>query len=300
MIHQVFANRSNAGDWLSARGIRSLLGQHAVQEHLCDEPFVAATLEALAAAAPDDLVVIGGGGLLTDYFAPLWHGLRDLPRLRLCLWGVGVVDHKAAPSLRTIAVVRDVAARALVCRVRDERTRELLLPLPIAEPVPCPSLVAVSPQPADGHGVLHCANLTIAGEVAYAEMRRQAMAFAERTGRPFRETNNQINAGREHELAAVLELYRRSDLVLSSRLHGCLLAMATGRPVLAVSGDRKIESAMAAAGLASWVLEPDGLDRLPQRLLELPAQRDAGDYRELARRQNHAVAAAVLAAGGLA
>src|SRR5688572_29116943 len=124
VIHQVFANRSNAGDWLSARGIRSLLGQHAVREHLCDEPFVGQTLQALATATPDDLVVIGGGGLVMDYFAPLWRGLLQLPALRLCLWGIGVVDHKAAPSLRTIDLVRDVAARALVCRVRDERTRE--------------------------------------------------------------------------------------------------------------------------------------------------------------------------------
>lgn len=299
MIHQVFANRSNAGDWLSARGIRSLLQPHPVREHLCDEPFVAATLAALAAAAADDLVVIGGGGLLMDYFAPLWRGLLQLPALRLCLWGIGVVDHKAAPSLRTIDLVREVAARALVCRVRDQRTRELLLPLPLGEPAPCPSLLAVPLQPPDGHGLLHCANLTIAGEAAYREMRRQALAFAERSGRPFRETNNQLVAGRENELAAVLDLYRRSDLVLSSRLHGCLLAIATGRPVLAVSGDRKIESAMAAAGLAAWVLERDALEQLPQRLLDLPTQRDAADYRELAQRQNRAVAAEVLAAGGL-
>ena len=41
MIHHVFANRSNIGDWLSARGIQALLGPQRVMEHLCDEPFVA-------------------------------------------------------------------------------------------------------------------------------------------------------------------------------------------------------------------------------------------------------------------
>jgi polysaccharide pyruvyl transferase WcaK-like protein len=300
VIHQVFANRSNAGDWLSARGIRSLLAPHEVREHLCDEPFVADTLAELAASPAGDLVVIGGGGLVMDYFAPLWRGLRELPRLRTCLWGVGVVDHKAAPSLRTMDVVRVVAARALLCRVRDERTRELLAPLRLDVPVPCPSLVAVPLPPGSGHGVLHVASLELVGEAAYARMRSEAMAFAERSGRPFREINNRISAGRDDELEGVLAAYRAADVVLSSRLHGCLLAIATGRKVLAVSGDRKIESAMAAAGLGADVLEPHELEQLPRRLAALHAQRDPADYRARARSENRAVAAAVLAAGGVA
>ena len=42
-VYHVFANRSNAGDWLSARGIQSLLGPVSVTELLCDEPFVPET-----------------------------------------------------------------------------------------------------------------------------------------------------------------------------------------------------------------------------------------------------------------
>ena len=40
MIHHVFANRSNIGDWLAARRIQHLLRPLTVKEHLCDEPFV--------------------------------------------------------------------------------------------------------------------------------------------------------------------------------------------------------------------------------------------------------------------
>src|SRR5205823_8029379 len=73
-LYHVFANRSNAGDWLSARGIRSLLDAPAVTELLCDEPFVPETLERLSSAGPGDLIVIGGGGLFMDYFEPFWRG----------------------------------------------------------------------------------------------------------------------------------------------------------------------------------------------------------------------------------
>ena len=50
MIHHVYANQSNVGDWLSARGIQSLLAPLTVTEHLCDEPFVPETLRKLAKA----------------------------------------------------------------------------------------------------------------------------------------------------------------------------------------------------------------------------------------------------------
>lgn len=293
MIHLVYANRSNAGDWLSARGIRLLLGDRPVTEHLCDEPFVASTLRALATAGPDDLVIVGGGGLLMDYFTPLWRGLAELTHLRLCLWGLGVVDLKAEPSLPPLPLLREVASRALVCRVRDQHTRELLAPLVLPEPVPCPSLVAVTPRPTTERGVLHVANLTTVGEPAYAAMRERAGAFAERTGRPFRETNNRLEADREDRLAAVLALYQRSDVVLSSRLHGCLFAIGMGRRVLAVSGDRKIESAMAAAGLGDWVLDAGDVDRVPRRLAELGDQPDPGAFRAAAIAANRAVAAEV-------
>ena len=46
MIHHVFANRSNIGDWLSAIGIQSLLGDIPVCEHLADAPCVPETLAA--------------------------------------------------------------------------------------------------------------------------------------------------------------------------------------------------------------------------------------------------------------
>ncbi len=300
VVHHVFANRSNVGDWASAKGIQKLLDGCRIVEHLCDEPFVDATLAALAKADPRDLVVVGGGGLLMDYFAPLWRGLRALPALRLCIWGVGVVDHKAGRSLPPLDVIRDVFRRALVCRVRDEHTRDVLSPFGLAEPVPCPSLVAVAPRPQAERGVLHAANLDLVGDAAYASMRREAMAFAERTKRPYRETDNRLAPADERTYAAALSLYERSDVVVSSRLHGCLLAIATGRRIVAVSGDRKVESTMQAAGLGDWVLDTDRLGDLPERLARVDEQPNATTFRDGAVRRNRVVAADVLVALGAA
>jgi polysaccharide pyruvyl transferase WcaK-like protein len=128
------------------------------------------------------------------------------------------------------------------------------------------------------------------GPETYEVMTRMAEAFAERTGRSYRQKNNLISAGHAGQLKAVLDLYASADLVLTSRLHGCIIALAMGRKVLAVSGDRKVESFMEAAGLRDWVCDLDEIDRLPRRLQALPSQIVPTQFVDRARVQNRAVA----------
>lgn len=291
MIHQVYANRANAGDWLSARGIRALLPDVEVREHLCDLPFVERTLEDLENAGPDDLVIVGGGGLLMDYFDPFWTGMARLAsRLRLVLWGIGVVDLKREESLPRMEALETVVGAARLCVFRDEATRSRFARHDLPHPVPCPSLVAVESRPAPERGLLHAANYTTAGADAYEAMVRLGRGLADATDRPYRETNNEIRAGREADLAALLSLYVRSDVVLSSRLHGCVIGLALGRKVLAVSGDRKIEAFMRAMGLEEWVLDHDRMEELPAYLDALERQPSAADRVDRGRDANRAVA----------
>ena len=72
MIYHIFANRSNIGDWLSAKGIQTLLAPAEITECLCDEPFLDETFDRLSDATSRDFIVIGGGGLFMDYFVPFW------------------------------------------------------------------------------------------------------------------------------------------------------------------------------------------------------------------------------------
>lgn len=272
MIHLVYANRSNAGDWLSARAIRALLAPAEVTEHLCDEPFVAATLARLGAAPPADLAVIGGGGLLMDYFAPFWRGLLALsPPPRFCIWGAGVCAWKHASSQLDSALLAAITRQSLLCVVRDELTREAMSAaagrvLPPA--APCPSLLAVAPPAAPGFGVLHVDHQDLLGVEGCARVDAAVRAFAARTGRPVRTTNNRMPPGDEAALQRILSLYAGADVVVTSRLHGAVLGIAHGCRVAAVAADSKIDAFLGAAGLGEWVLGPAQLGTpLLERLL---------------------------------
>lgn len=296
MIHHVYANRSNIGDWLSARAIQSLLAPHAVAEHLCDEPFVPGTLAALAELSPDDLIVIGGGGLFMDYFEPFWEGFRAIARrVPFCVWGVGYCDLKREPSRPSSRLLEDIVSRARLCVVRDGLSRGLLGACHLPDPVPCPSMALMSERPAAGRGLLHVDNYTTAGADVHDAMDAAGAAFASATRRPHVKTNNRIEPGDERALLQILKLYARSDLVLSSALHGCVIAVSMGRPVLAVSGDWKIEAFMQAAGLGDWVCDIGEATLVPERLLRLDGQPSTGAFAHRAREANRAVAARVLA-----
>jgi polysaccharide pyruvyl transferase WcaK-like protein len=294
MIHHVFANRSNIGDWLSARGIQSLLAPLEVTEHLCDEPFIDETLTALSTLGRDDLIVIGGGGLFMDYFTPFWSGLlRVGERVPFCIWGVGYCDLKREESRPPHSLMESVIANSRLCVVRDELSRQLIAVNSLPAPVPCPSIAAVATPEQGGTALLHAVNRSTAGEETYEAMCAHARSFADRTGRRYLEIKNRIPADSKRTLAASLETYASADLVLSSRLHGCIIALAMGQKVLAVSGDRKIESFMHAAGLDEWVCDLDELDSIPDRLESLPSQQPRRGFLEWARRQNREIAETV-------
>ncbi|MBC8144627.1 MAG: polysaccharide pyruvyl transferase family protein [bacterium] len=295
MIHHVFANRANVGDWMSARAIQRLLGGDVV-EHLCDEPFVASTLESLATLRDDDIVVIGGGGLLMDYFEPFWTGFAGIAdRLRYCIWGVGLCDLKRENTRLDRELMQSMFATSEVTVVRDQLTaRAFDGHLAIA---PCPSVCIVDGR-APGFGVLHVDALDNVGDDVYHAMETVARSFAVETSRPFNSINNMIPAGDARALSDTIAQYAAADLIVTGRLHGCIIGLAMGRKVMAVSGDWKIESFMRAAGLREWVCDLADTDALSDMLHRLPGQQSPDSFLQNARSANQAIASHIQAIGG--
>lgn len=291
MIHHVFANRSNIGDWLSARGIQCLLQPHEVVEHLCDEPYVSETLSELKSTTRDDLIVIGGGGLFMDYFEPFWEGFRAIAeRVPFVIWGVGYCDMKHAPSRPSTSLLEAIAAQSQLCQVRDELTRSYLQNCDLPAAVICPSITMVSGPTVPRQGLLYSDAYDNVGPAVYKRTVATLKKYAALTGRSYLQTNNIIAKGNESQLEKTLRLYAAADLVIASRLHGCILGAAMGCRVLAISGDRKIESFMHTIGLEDWILDLKQIEDLPARLDTLPGQDSPEEFIVDARLKNRAFA----------
>jgi polysaccharide pyruvyl transferase WcaK-like protein len=75
----------------------------------------------------------------------------------------------------------------------------------------------------------------------------------------------------------LLEFFRRLDVVISSRLHGVLLAIVAARPVLALSHERKVRAVMNDAGVSSFCTEltTANMEQITERLADLTDQLDS-------------------------
>jgi len=295
MIYHVYANRSNIGDWLSAKGIQSLLGKREITECLCDEPFIEETIAVLSKATTEDLIVIGGGGLLMDYFTPFWEAFRPIAgRVSFCVWGIGYCDIKHEHSLPPNTLVEEVLRKSKCTIVRDELSRSHLPGIQLPTPVPCPSINIIEKVRQPGFDILHVNNYTTAGEAAYEAMCNSAKTFAAKEGLVYRETNNRITKNSEKELQQILSLYEKSGIILSSALHGCIIGVAMGLKVLAVSGDWKIDAFMEAVGLGEWVLDISELELIPGKLKQLNTQVFPADSLYEVKYENEKVAEQIL------
>ena len=229
-----------------------------------------------------------------DYFASFWTGFRSIAhRVPFVIWGVGACDLKRECSRLPSALLIEIIRLSRLCVVRDELTRELLSDADLSPPVACPAIAALAPSDGETRLLLHVDHYNSVGPENFERMTAAASTFAAETVRACRKTNNLIDRGNAAQLRRVVDLYVAADLVLSSRLHGCILALALGRRVLAVSGDRKVDAFMRSAGLEEWVVDLSAIECLPEKLAALPTQSVPRGFVAEQRRKNAAVAAVV-------
>ena len=157
-------------------------------------------------------------------------------------------------------------------------------------PVPCPSVNVIERVSITSKDILHVDNYTTAGEAAYEAMFAACNDFANQHKIIYRQANNRITKESEKEMEQILFLYRQSGYVLSSALHGCIIAVAMGLKVLAVSGDRKIEGFMESVGLQDWVLDINETEKIPIFLSRLHLQNNPKSRLENIQKQNQQVA----------
>ncbi|CAB4742920.1 MAG: hypothetical protein F2846_02375 [Actinobacteria bacterium] len=206
-------------------------------------------------------VIIGGAGLLHSVFEKFWVDLEKNCKLPITIWGIGVClpdndEVKGVPK----EVVKRVFAKSKFANVRDELTRDFYELDSEISITACPTLVYVSnhfdvAEKRIGNRVLHSSHVDLEPNDQTPIIRDSI----ERAGFEYAFTPNIESA--ENGLNRILKLYQDTNYVVTTRLHGAIIAYAFRRPYIAISYDPKITAFHKLYGGGVCIKNPNELAR---------------------------------------
>ena len=245
------------------------------------------TADLLLASGGGQLDAVWGGTLGQPYALARWAWLARRAEVPFALLSVG---YGGAPTWLSRRFLRYAVSRAAYCSVRDAGSRAMTMQLGVKRDFPIvPDLafgltpaspraprrpghdIGISPMaylrpgswPIENHGeylrlIALWADLvtttvatgdrvhlfvTSPGDMAAVWDVWERLGDATRAG---------CTVAQAASPDALLDFYRGLDVIISSRLHGVLLAIVAARPVLALSHERKVRAAMIDAGVADF------------------------------------------------
>ena len=239
-IIQFYSSANNIGNYLPVLGIKKML------------PFTTDVWCVHDKAIDFDFVnrhyrcgIVGGAGLLHFGFEPFWRALLRECRIPIMIWGIGccMPDRvRSDPAQLGVprSVVAAVATRCDLVNVRDDVTAEYY-GLDHVSIAPCPTVAYLddvrnsrAPTRYDYLIALH-KSLMSPEEVRSTFDVVKAM----RVRAVYTENRQTFHLGLSDVINA---LYRRSGAVITSRLHGAIVAYALEVPYVAIAYDEKLRA----------------------------------------------------------
>lgn len=243
-IVYIFANRRNIGDYISFRGVKEIVGLEG-GELYCSKSWQSYMPEYLSMCKARGIVAaIGGGGLFQPAFENFWRQLLA-SEVEYVLIGVGI-NKMEGRELLDSDLLSTVINNAKWAGVRDTYSVEELERISSANVHLgiCPSVNFISKQFELSNQmkantllhVYHPSDIRMAG-ADLSKIVGNLRQFAHDSGMQYKESSNM---GTDYT-SAIRELSSAS-LVVSSRLHGCIMSFATRTKFIPLYCDIKTEN----------------------------------------------------------
>lgn len=235
-ILQFYSANRNIGNYTPVLGIHQMLGQELdlwnIHKTPVDWEFVHKNYTE---------VIVGGAGLLHSVFEKFWVDLDKNCKIPITIWGIGVClpDNDQVKGVAK-EVVQSVFAKAKFANVRDELTRDFYQLDPNLSITACPTLVyiantfKVAEKEKYERKILHSSHV----DLEPTSNTPQIKEMIESAGFKYSFTEN-IESKKEG-LKKILKMYQDCDYVVTTRLHGAIIAYAFKRAYIAISFDPKI------------------------------------------------------------
>ncbi len=242
----ICSDRSNIGDYISSFGIKKLMIEKGIELFCADEGQAELKRMFLKArrSGKNYFAIVGGGGLLQNVFDPFWEILIE-SEIPFATFGIGI-NKMNGRSITNKSLMEKITQHALFLGVRDKMTKDELAKssrININIGI-CPSANFLYPfywQPNTiGNNILlhsaHYDDIRLQG----ADIRKisdNLKKIAKKLGLIYKEVNN-INSNYK----SVLKDFYQARVVVSSRLHGCIISYCMGIPFISVCCDDKIDA----------------------------------------------------------
>jgi len=278
---QFYSANRNIGNYLPVLAIHQMLDQELdtwnIHKSPVDWEFVHKNY---------DQVIVGGAGLLHSVFEKFWVDLDKNCKLPIIIWGIGVClpDND---SVKGVAkdVVKSVFTKAKFANVRDELTREFYQLDNDISITACPTLAyidnnfKVEEKKQAGNKVLHSSHVDLEPISSTPEIKRSIKEL----GFTYNFTEN--IESKKKSLKSILNMYQDCDYVVTTRLHGAIIAYAFKRAYIAISFDPKVSAFNKLYGGGVCITDVAGLSAAfkseqfkvsPQHKKELDRVREFG------------------------
>lgn len=250
MLYYCCANEINIGDYFSMLGAKLAIGLCGKEEfmELRAKPFS----DFLSLLNDEDTIIIGGGGLFKDYFRRFWIEILDYKKINnfdIILFGVGICDHKNKKNSTVLekSMIEKIISNSKINFIRHPFDS---IGMPVYFTY-CPSMYFVSNNflcyaNKKQNKLLYVSHKDLIGKNKDEEIRKHLQKFCIQNNMGYSEVDNIIREN--NGINDIMDLYQNSEIVVSTRLHGYIIAKTLGKKVVAISNDHKIEGFANAIG----------------------------------------------------
>jgi Polysaccharide pyruvyl transferase len=235
-VIQFYSSINNIGNFTPVLGIQQMLGMNTdtwcMHDKSIDFDFINRHYQC---------AIIGGAGLLNKCFEPFWQKAAQECQVPMIIWGVGTCfpDDEGAVGVSR-ALVTEIASRCDLINVRDDLTAEYYgLENPSITACPTIAFLQKFQRKVDKNPtqVLFSSH----EELVSSEETEQIQALLGRLVPDYKYTNNLQR--RFTPLNKIIsQSYCKSRVVVTTRLHGAIIAYGLGVPYIAIPRDEKLRA----------------------------------------------------------
>lgn len=232
-ILNFYSSVDNIGNYTPVLGIHQILNQNldtwCAHDKNIDWAFINENYER---------IIIGGAGLYHVSFNDFWDGINKKCNIPFIVWGVGGIFPKAGELQCNVnhKTLFEVHKKADLINLRDDISADLINSENV-DIAPCPTIYYLNSlrnKKVKNKNILYSSH----EELLNADDKKVVEKFLDLKSKCLFTDNIQY---KYYGLNRVLNKYYKSNHVITTRLHGAIIAYGLGIPYTAISFDNKIE-----------------------------------------------------------